>query len=69
MGLLFMTAVIEIFVYAVRGRPTEFGPPAFSWRFARGPGTPSLDHLIARKGKAISGAPAWALRRQKRAVY
>jgi putative oxidoreductase len=58
MGLLFMTAVIEIFVYPGAWPTHGVWATCFLVVIARGAGTLSLDHLIARKGKAISGAPA-----------
>jgi putative oxidoreductase len=58
MGLLFMTAVIEIFIYPGAWPTHGVWATCFLVVIARGPGVFSLDSLIARKGKAISGAPA-----------
>lgn len=58
MGLLFMTAVIEIFVFPGAWPTHGVWATCFLVVIARGPGALSLDRLIVRKGKAISGAPA-----------
>jgi putative oxidoreductase len=55
LGLLFMTAVIEIFVYPGAWPTHGVWAACFLIVIARGPGALSLDHLIARKTKATSG--------------
>lgn len=54
LGLLFMTAVIEIFVYPGAWPTHGVWAACFLIVIARGPGALSLDHLIARKTKATS---------------
>ena len=49
LALLFMTAVIEIFVYPGAWPTHGVWSPCFLVVIARGPGLLSLDHLIARK--------------------
>jgi putative oxidoreductase len=49
LALLFMTAVIEIFVYPDAWRTHGVWATCFLLVIARGPGWLSLDHLIARK--------------------
>jgi putative oxidoreductase len=56
LGLLFMTAVIEIFVYPGAWPTHGVWAACFLIVIARGPGALSLDHLIARKTKATSRA-------------
>jgi putative oxidoreductase len=55
LGLLFMTAVIEIFVYPGAWPIHGVWATCFLLLVARGPGELSLDHLIARHFKAGSG--------------
>ena len=52
LGLLFMTAVIEIFVYPGAWPTHGVWATCFLLLIARGPGEISLDHLIARRFKA-----------------
>jgi putative oxidoreductase len=56
LGLLFMTAVIEIFVYPAAWPTHGVWAACFLLLIARGPGEISLDHLIARRFKAAPGA-------------
>ena len=49
LALLFMTAVIEIFVYPDAWPTHGVWATCFLLVIARGPGSLSLDHLIARK--------------------
>jgi putative oxidoreductase len=51
LALLFMTAVIEIFVYPDAWPTHGVWAACFLVVIARGPGSLSLDHLIARKYK------------------
>jgi len=52
LGLLFMTAVIEVFVYPGAWPTHGVWATCFLLLIARGPGEISLDHLIARHFKA-----------------
>jgi putative oxidoreductase len=52
LGLLFMTAVIEIFVYPDAWPTHGVWATCFFLLIARGPGEISLDYLIARRFKA-----------------
>ncbi|MGA9320321.1 MAG: DoxX family protein, partial [Xanthobacteraceae bacterium] len=56
LGLLFMTAVIEIFVYPLAWPTHGVWATCFLLLIARGPGEVSLDALIARRFKAAPGA-------------
>ena len=56
LGLLFMTAVIEIFVYPLAWPTHGVWATCFVLLIARGPGEVSLDALIARRFKAAPGA-------------
>jgi putative oxidoreductase len=56
LGLLFMTAVIEIFVYPLAWPTHGIWATCFVLLIARGPGEVSLDALIARRFKAAPGA-------------
>jgi putative oxidoreductase len=56
LGLLFMTAVIEIFVYPWAWPTHGVWATCFVLLIARGPGEVSLDALIARRFKAAPGA-------------
>jgi putative oxidoreductase len=56
LGLLFMTAVIEIFVYPGAWPTHGVWATCFFVLIARGAGGLSLDHLIARTFKAPPGA-------------
>jgi putative oxidoreductase len=56
LGLLFMTAVIEIFVYPLAWPTHGVWAPCFLLLIARGPGEVSLDALIARRLKTAPGA-------------
>jgi putative oxidoreductase len=51
LALLFMTAVIEIFVYPDAWPTHGAWAACFLLIIARGPGVCSLDHLIARQYK------------------
>jgi len=51
LALLFMTAVIEIFVYPASWPTHGVWATCFLLVIARGPGALSLDHLIARRYK------------------
>jgi len=51
LALLFMTAVIEIFVYAYAWPTNGVWATCFLVIIARGPGAFSADHLIARRFK------------------
>jgi putative oxidoreductase len=55
-GLLFMTVVIEIFVYPGAWPIHGVWATCFLLVIARGPGELALDHLIARHFKAASRA-------------
>ncbi len=55
-GLLFMTAVIEIFVYPDAWPIHGVWATCFLLVMARGPGFVSIDHLIARRYRTISAA-------------
>jgi putative oxidoreductase len=57
LGLLFMSAVIEIFVYPLAWPTHGVWATCFLLLIARGPGEISLDYLIARRLKPAS-APA-----------
>jgi putative oxidoreductase len=56
LGLLFMTAVIEIFVYPLAWPTHGVWATCFLLLIARGPGEISLDYLIARRFKTAPGA-------------
>jgi putative oxidoreductase len=56
LGLLFMTAVIEIFVYPLAWPTHGVWATCFLLLIARGPGEVSLDALIARRFKTAPGA-------------
>jgi putative oxidoreductase len=56
LGLLFMTAVIEIFVYPLAWPTHGVWATCFLLLIARGPGEVSLDALIARRLKTAPGA-------------
>jgi putative oxidoreductase len=56
LGLLFMTAVIEIFVYPLAWPTHGVWATCFLLLIARGPGEVSLDALIARRFKAAPAA-------------
>jgi putative oxidoreductase len=56
LGLLFMTAVIEIFVFPGAWPTHGVWATCFLLLIARGPGELALDHLIARHFKAASRA-------------
>ena len=56
LGLLFMTAVIEIFVYPLAWPTHGVWATCFVLLIARGAGEVSLDALIARRFKAAPGA-------------
>jgi putative oxidoreductase len=56
LGLLFMTAVIEIFVYPLAWPTHGVWATCFVLLIARGPGEVSLDALIARRFKTAPGA-------------
>ena len=56
LGLLFMTAVIEIFVYPLAWPTHGVWATCFVLVIARGPGEVSIDALIARRFKAAPGA-------------
>jgi putative oxidoreductase len=56
LGLLFMTAVIEIFVYPGAWPIHGVWATCFLLLIARGPGDISLDHLVARHFKMAAGA-------------
>lgn len=56
LGLLFMTAVIEIFVYPLAWPTHGVWATCFVLLIARGPGEVSVDALIARRFKAAPGA-------------
>lgn len=56
LGLLFMTAVIEIFVYPGAWPTHGVWATCFLLLIARGPGEISFDHLIARHFKMAPGA-------------
>jgi putative oxidoreductase len=56
LGLLFMTAVIETFVYPLAWPTHGIWATCFVLLIARGPGEVSLDALIARRFKAAPGA-------------
>ena len=56
LGLLFMTAVIEIFVYPLAWPTHGVWATCFLLLIARGPGEVSFDYLIARRFKAAPGA-------------
>jgi putative oxidoreductase len=56
LGLLFMTAVIEIFVYPLAWPTHGVWATCFVLLIARGPGEVSLDALIARRFKAAPSA-------------
>jgi putative oxidoreductase len=56
LGLLFMTAVIEIFVYPLAWPTHGVWATCFVFLIARGPGEVSLDALIARRFKAAPSA-------------
>ena len=56
LGLLFMTAVIEIFVYPLAWPTHGVWATCFVLLIARGPGEVSFDCLIARRFKAAPGA-------------
>jgi putative oxidoreductase len=56
LGLLFMTAVIEIFVYPGAWPIHGVWATCFLLMIARGPGDISLDHLVARHFKMAAGA-------------
>jgi putative oxidoreductase len=56
LGLLFMTAVIEIFVYPGAWPTHGVWATCFLLLIARGPGEISFDHLITRHFKMASGA-------------
>jgi putative oxidoreductase len=53
LALLFMTAVIEIFVYPDAWPTHGVWATCFLVVISRGPGWLSLDHLIARKYRSI----------------
>jgi putative oxidoreductase len=53
-GLLFMTAVIEIFVYPDAWPIHGVWATCFLLVMARGPGFFSIDHLVARQYRALS---------------
>jgi len=55
-GLLFMTAVIEIFVYPGAWPTHGVWATCFLLVIARGPGEISLDAMIARRFKTATGA-------------
>jgi putative oxidoreductase len=56
LGLLFMTAVIEIFVYPLAWPTHGVWATCFVLLIARGPGEASIDALIARRVKAAPSA-------------
>jgi putative oxidoreductase len=56
LGLLFMTAVIEIFVYPLAWPTHGVWATCFVLLIARGPGEVSIDALIARRVKAAPSA-------------
>jgi putative oxidoreductase len=56
LGLLFMTAVIEIFVYPLAWPTHGVWATCFLLLIARGPGEVSLDALIVRRLKTAPGA-------------
>jgi putative oxidoreductase len=56
LGLLFMTAVIEIFVYPGAWPTHGVWATCFLLVIARGPGEISLDAMIARRFKTAAGA-------------
>ncbi len=56
LGLLFMTAVIEIFVYPLAWPTHGVWATCFVLLIARGPGEVSIDALIARRFKAAPSA-------------
>jgi putative oxidoreductase len=56
LGLLFMTAVIEIFVYPLAWPTHGVWATCFVLLIARGPGEVSLDALIARRFKTAPDA-------------
>jgi putative oxidoreductase len=57
LGLLFMTAVIEIFVYPLAWPTHGVWAACFLLLIARGPGEVSVDGLIARRFKVARSAP------------
>jgi putative oxidoreductase len=56
LGLLFMTAVIEVFIYPGAWPTHGVWATCFLLLIARGPGDISLDHLVARHFKMAAGA-------------
>jgi putative oxidoreductase len=57
-ALLFMTAVIEIFVYPNAWPTHGVWATCFLLLIARGAGVCSLDHLLARRCETSAGTPA-----------
>jgi len=57
-ALLFMTAVIEIFVYPNAWPTHGVWATCFLLLIARGAGACSLDHLLARRCETSAGTPA-----------